>query len=406
MFVFLLALIPVFMTLGFYLWKPHEFAKWELVFPTAVTVIAIIIAKVTTQAIHTNFTEYWGEKVYEAYESEPWNEWIDQTCETCTTDSDGNETCVEYDCSYQDDHGPSWWIQTEYGSRNINEKQYDELLAQWGTGTTVERTRRNYSPNDRAYYSEGTKFAGTYVGQTSRVLKTKWSGSEETLRAFTSKHTYVNKIKASDLSIFHITVVSEEEVDSLGLYRYPKVSDGLEYPTILSRTGIPRNIQQEYQRLNAKFGKSNQLRLWILVYQNQPELIAEYQRNYWVNGNKNELVVCVGVDNSGNIEWTQAFSWAISQDLVVDAKVALRDMEVLNGNTFDKYYEWLDGNLGRFVRREFAEFDYIKVEPPTWAIVMIVIIAIVFSLGTNFYAISNDFDKDGDKSDYRRRWRR
>lgn len=454
--VYLALLIPIIVTGIFYFLRKSQFVWWEFFIPIGSVLIAVLIAKLIIDTSSVKFTEYWGSTVTAVYEEEPYNYWHSEMCSRevpCGTDKDGNtEYCTEwYDCSHQDDIGPSWYAKTNIGeSFNITEKMHDELVRQFGTRKTAIESRENYAPRDRCVGSSGTKFEGKKVGETSYIYQTLWAGTDETRKAYTSEHTYINKVKASDLSIFNIKVVDDEQADSLGLFKYPPyegggifgMTKGLEYPTILGGN-VSKETQEKFKRLNGKYGPTNQVRLWVLIFENKPESIAEYQRNYWVNGNMNELVVCIG-KKGDEILWSQAFSWAHSDVLTASVKnevmnlytyrdsvvkrtappALTKDMQkkilgkasqklpevtplpknqttdtifkvkssypVLNEKTFDDYYNYLNANLNQFQRRSFKEFDYLSVEPSTGAVIFIYIFALLIAVGVNFWVINNE----------------
>ncbi len=477
--VYLALIIPIIVTLIFYSFKKHEFTWWEFFIPIAVVLVATLISKAIIDHTSVTFTEYWGSTVTSVYEEEPYNYWHHETCYRevpCGTDSQGNtQYCTEsYDCSHQDDVGPSWWAETNLNETfYISEKQHDELVKQFGTKKTIIKTRNNYAPRDRAVYSKGTKFEGTRVGNTSNVYQTNWGGQDETRKAYTSQHKYENRVKASDLTIFNLSLVSEEEVDSLGLFRYPEhkksswfgKTNGLTYPTILGGN-VSKETQEKFRKLNGKFGMSNQLRLWILVFEDKPMSIAQYQENYWVKGNKNELVVCIG--KKGNeIQWSHAFSWAHSDVLTVEVKNEVLNLygvkdtivnkkdpiiplandikdkvfgetgkklpdvipiknpnsndtiiqiktktPVLTEETWNDFYNYLNQNLHKFKRRSFEEFSYLTVEPSTGAVIFVYILAFVISIIVGIWVTNNEIyqgsqnnNKKYNRNNYGRRFR-
>ena len=470
MIVFGSLIVVLIITAIFYFRNPKEYKWWEFGVPLIITTGMIFGAKALVENAGVMFTEYWGETIVSVHEEEPWNEWIHKTCtETypCGTDSDGNtKYCTRtYDCSYQDDHGPRWYCKTDLGNTySMSERYHDELVALYGTGKKVTKTRKNHSASSRAAGSRGTKFEGTRVGKTSNVFATKWPRSEETRKGVFTKHRYENRIKASDLSIFNIPVVTEHEADSTGLIKYPENIDKYTCPVILGKN-VSDDTQDLFRRLNAKFGPSDSLRLWILVFENKPAITATYQENYWVKGNKNELVICVGV-NGEEIQWAHSFSWAHSGTLTAETAQKMLDLyeyraklktgqtmpyvipltgkvketignatgidttylppvlpmgitqeniqevtksktPVLNARTWHAYYEYLDQNLERFSRRSFEEFSYIKVEPKTWHVVLIYILAILISGGINIWVSNNEFhDKPQKRYGYNSHYRR
>lgn len=458
--VYLALIIPLIVTGIFYYLKRNEFVWWEFFLPFLVTAVFIVIAKFAVEQASVSFTEYWGSSIVSIEEQEPYNYWKKEECSRQVEDGKDSQghtkyKTVYYDCSHQEDVGPSWSATTNIGeSISISDKQYDELVRKFGTGRQVIDEHTNYDPSDEGVWCSGTKFEGRRVGTKSYSYKTIWSGSDDTRKSYVSKHSYVNRVKASDLTIFDIKMVKENQVDSMGLFKYPDSSDGLEYPTILGGN-VSKDIQEKFRNLNGKFGSTNQLRLWVLVFENKPMSIAQYQENYWVKGNKNELVICIG--KKGNeIQWSKAFSWALSNDLTVEAQNKVLDLytyrdsvtkvnlppaipvnknlkkkvlgkvgeklpdvvplpkqtsqivnndsintikvrsktPVLNEQTWNDYYKYLNDNLHKFKRREFKEFDYISVEPSTGWVIFIYILSLVVSVGMGFFVIKNDIKSE------------
>jgi hypothetical protein len=453
--VYLALLIPIIVTGVFYFFRKSQFVWWEFFIPIATVLISVVIAKALIEHRAVKFTEYWGSTVVAVYEGEPYNYWQVQTCSetyACGTDKDGNtEYCTRYyDCSHQEDVGPSWYAKTNIDETfGISEQQHDELLKQFGTRRTIVDSHENYSPRDHATGSRGTKFEGKIVGKTSYVYQTVWAGTDDTRKAYTSEHTYINKVKASDLTIFNIKMVKEEQADTLGLFKYPpyegggifRMTQGLEYPTILGGN-FSKETQENFKRLNGKYGPTNQMRLWILIFENKPLTTAILQENYWVRGNMNELIVCIG-KKGDQIQWSHAFSWALSDVLTADVKnqvmnlytykdstikrsfppALTKDLKnkvfgkngkklpdvvplpkqsmdtivkvqspypVLNEQTLNDYYNYLNINLSKFQRRSFEEFDYLSVEPSTGAVIFIYILALLIAVGINFWVVSNE----------------
>lgn len=464
--VYLALIIPIIVTGVFYFLRKSEFTWWEFFIPIGVALVAIVISKAIIDHTSVQSTEWWGSTVTAVFEEEPYNYWHSETCSRTVacgshTDSDGNtvtDYCTEYyDCSHQDDVSPSWWAVTNLNEKfNISEKQHDEIVKQFGTKKTSIDSHNNYAPRDRAVGSKGTKFEGKRVGEVSYVYQTSWDGSDNTRKAYVSQHSYVNKVKASDLSIFNIRIITDEQADSMKLFKYPEYNgggfftntEGLEYPTILGGN-VSKETQEKFKRLNGKFGNTNQLRLWILIFENKPMSIAEYQENYWVKGNKNELIICIG-KKGDEILWSKAFSWShsaeltaavqnevmnlytyrdsvikrnipavvpttkeikgkilgksgeklpnvlpIPQQVIADSTIKVKSAYPrLTEETWNNYYNYLNQNLNQFKRRQFKEFNYLTVEPSTGAVIFIYVLVLLISLGVNIWVITNEIKND------------
>ena len=450
-------IVVIIVTLIFYFLNPKKILIWEFFIPIAVTLAIIFGTKALINYANVTFTEYWGETIVSVYEEEPYNYWKTETCSrtyACGTDSKGNtQYCTEYyDCSHQEDVGPSWWNVTDLNNHYSNsEHLYDSLVRLYGTPKVVVEQKENYDSDDRAVSSNGTKFQGKAVGDYSYIYKYSWPKTEKTRKGVFSEHSYENRIKASDLSLFNISVITDKQADSMGLYKYPELDNYYSYPTILGKN-IPLSAQKNFEKLNARFGVTNKLRLWVLVFDNKLSDIASYQENYWVKGNKNELVICIG-RNGDEIQWAHSFSWGTSGDLTAEVsqkvlelysisiettsgqkaqiiplitplktqiakvtnidtsmlppvlplninkktvtKIQKSSTPILTEKTWEAYYQYLDKNLNRFEKRSFKEFSYLKVEPKTWQVVLIYIIALVVSIGVNIWTTKNQFEDYG-----------
>jgi len=405
MLIYLSLLIPIFTTFGFYIFFKHKFRWWEFFIPIACTLVVIVITKLIFDTSNLKFDEWWGSTVVEVYEEEPYNEWHHQTCTRsvpCGTDSDGNtEYCDEtYDCSHQDDYGPSWYMETNIGERvYITEAEYEHMKALWGTPKITIKEIKNHSPRDRAVGSKGTKFEGQRVGQVSHFYKCEWNNVDLTRVPFVSRRVYENRVKASDLSVFNISIVKEKDADSLKLFKYPEKgprgNDGLYFPTILGGN-VSEDVHQRFRQLNGKFGVSDSLRLWILIFPSgTPEANASYQENYWVKGNKNEIVVCLSLNKDNTLQWVHAFSWGMPTGIAESSKMQAISIDTLDNKGMMEYADWFDKNLHIYKQRDFnKEFSYIKLKPTVPSIITIIILALLTSIGTNIWAIKNEIDDE------------
>lgn len=397
MIVYLALIIPIIITLGFYVYYRHKITWWEFFIPFGVTLILIISAKLTINAVSSRYTEYIGSSIIEIYEEEPYNEWVTQICTReypCGTDSHGNtQYCTEtYDCSHQEDYGPKWYAITDIGQTiDISERDYYRILKKWNCKKEIIDIKDNYCPRCRCYYSDGTKFDDESVGDISYFYKTIWKYNDSTRESCTQTQTYVNKIKSSDLSVFNIKVVDEKIADSIGLFEYPELCNELRYPTILGDKPNAQ-IQELYRNLNGKYGPRNKIRLWVLIFKDKDQNIAELQENYWVRGNKNEFVVCIGIDKTRTIKWSHIFSWGLNETLPIETRTYINSLNVLNDINYINIYNFLDLNLRGFKKRSFEEFDYLTVEPSKISIIIIYVISLLSSIGCCLYIIKNEYE--------------
>jgi hypothetical protein len=77
----------------------------------------------------------------------------------------------------------------------------------------------------------------------------------------------------------------------------------------------------------------------------------------------------------------------VTIDTIIKVKSAY---PVLNDQTLNDYYKYLNANLDKFKRRSFKEFDYLSVEPSTGAVIFIYMLALIIAIGVNFWVINNE----------------
>ena len=190
----------------------------------------------------------------------------------------------------------------------------------------------------------------------------------------TETHSYKNKIRCSN-SIFKFEKINKERARELGLIDYPVIS-GYDAPSVLSNDfNIPYYADDLFRKFNAGIAPGSQMRLYMLLFDYQKGIgISELQRIYWQGGNKNEFIICVGIDEAMTVHWARAFSWADEEQLEVEVAQELINMKHLD---WMQLYRWLENNISRWKRKEFKDFDYIHVSLPLRYILWIFFISLL-----------------------------
>jgi hypothetical protein len=325
-------------------------------------------------------TEYWGGYITKIEYFEPWDEWIDQTCEyPCGEDCDSNgENCqtvyCEYDCSYRDYHPEHYRVTNNIGeSWSVKKSEYLRLYKKFGTGKTFVDLRRDY------YTIDGDKYV------------TKWGGEDNTFEATVSKHTYTNKVQvASD--VFNFPEVDTNDIKLYGLYDYPSIHSYYKQPGIIGSVQNKKQHEHSMELLNGKLGHSKQLKTFILIFKNKSRDAGYKQEAHWKGGNKNEFVLCVGVDDDNNVDWVYPFSWTEAQICKVNIRTFVEDQKQFDvGKTIDYMYSELNEN---FVRKEFADFDYLTIDPSDTHLFWTYFASLFVTIGLSIFFVMNNFDED------------
>ena len=339
----------------------------------------------------TTDTEYWGDYVTEIRYYEFWDEWISRTCESTSTDADGNTTTTTYDCSYQEDH-PEHWTQvfSSGDEQDISKAEYNRLKKSWNSKNVFVDMHRDYDDHD------GDMYSYAYDGN---ILASK---------TITSEHTYTNKVLNS-YSIFNFSEISKEEAKEKGLYDYPDLTSNNDGGgSFFSSNSIDqnpfigykptKNEMKEWKYINGYYGPKNQIRVFLLFYYNKPLSIVKEQQSYWFGGNMNEMIFCFGLDSvTKQIQWVDAFSWCDKPAMEVNFRSFYTNKKKLN---LSELADWTQNAIPKYwVRKSFKkDFDYIDVSLTDKQMLWLFIIVMIINIGISVYVVLNDIQYNDDGS--------
>lgn len=363
-------IVPAIMAI--YLWRkyPEKVVWWELLLPIVASLLCIVVLRYVAHTAMTWDTEYWTGYAVQSEFHEEWVERVEEEKE----DSNGKKYTV---VSYRT-HPEEYWVEDNNGQRvSVNRQVYNNLRGRWSNSKRHTPFRMNAHRNGDIHTSS-------------------WDQKRESMEIVTTTHRYENRITASD-NILKYPQVEKEAVKGYGLYQYPSVSGYYHCPAILGGFGPDAaKAERLLSEYNALLGKSKQVRMWILVFVDQPRDAGFQQEALWQNGNKNELVVCVGVDKAGEVQWSHVFSWTDVQEL----KIVVRD-QVEEQKKLDlvKTVEDMRTQVEKsWVRKQFRDFDYIDVPLPGWMILIIWVVSIGGAVGVAVWCVKNEHTEGGLRS--------
>ncbi|GEM_PF-744313 len=394
MIIWFALVIPIIVVPLLLFLYPRKVVWWELVVPITASFLLITICKYGTEEVQTQDTEYWGGWVKQGEYYEAWDEEVSCTHEKYRTeyykDANGNKQSRKvfdgYEHSYDvDDHSPGWNVQD---SNNItfstSKEEFETLAKRFGNRKFVDM-HRDY------HLIDGDKYI------------TIWDSSEARLVPTTTIHTYENKVQASD-SVFNFQVVDKKDVKRFQLFDYPKIQGNYSCPSILGNAGpTHQKAEREFSLINAELGASKQVRIWILIFKNQPIDAGFAQEQYWKGGNKNELNIAIGVDGNYQVQWGYVFSWTEVEELKVKTRMEIVDQQ---GKVLDlpKLATWLKPQIQtKWKRKQFADFSYLTINPPGWMVAMTFILTLGLNIGCSTWIIKNEFSEDNKTRMYKRR---
>lgn len=381
MIIYLLFIIPI-ASIAFLLIKyRQQLTWWEVAIQLGVATILIISSKLITEKINITDTEYWGSSVLQAEYYEAWNEWIVQTCTRevpCGSDSKGNTlyTTETYDCSYCLEHPAHWQVIVSDCSKkgrevSISEELYHRIVNKFGNQQFQDLGRHYYTRDGDAYF-------------------TTWDYSFKRHHFIATEHLYDNKVQVAK-SVFNFPSVSEDEIKQFGLFEYPKINDDHDLPTILGpRVKYINWAERKFKYLNGTLGPKKQIRVWVLLFDNQPRQAGLMQEALWKRGNKNELVICIGLDKSHKRQWSYVFSWTEKEAIIVNTRNFIDNQKYLDlAALSDFLYKEINRN---WVRKNFNDFNYLTIEPPLWAVIIASLVQLIFNILFGRWIIKNRYE--------------
>jgi len=351
----ILILIPIIAAIHVFREHNKKVVWWEYLILILGSIIICLITKMAIIGIITADTEYLGGYITKTTYYEPWTELV-----TVTKTNEKGETYTVEEKEY---HSEKYTYQTNISKKEktCTRKEHEELKHLFSTYPKFrELNRRSYDKDGDAY---------DYF----------WSGSNLTMRTITEKHIYKNPMKGSN-SIFKLTRKDREK-----LYEYPKIKDK-DQRVLIGRNNI---IDQRLRILNARLGKEYQIRVFVIIFPGEYGVsISEDQKRYWEGGNKNELVVCLGMSGD-SVVWCNPFSWCDSPEIETRIKGWYIENPKFDLVSFCDYLEPLIKKY--WVRKKFSDFNYITTEIPIWGYLIIFIITLIYVTLISNWIVHNEY---------------
>lgn len=378
-------LIPLIISgVGYFAFK-KQITPLELFIPTIISFIIVLISYFAMKSSTLQDVEYNGYVIVEARYYEAWSTWVDRTCsyESCTG-TGNNRTCttIYYDCSYCDENSAYWEVVDSGGNHiGITEEKYNQLKKKWNaTPQFVEL--------DRSIDEHGS------CGVDGDMYSIKWDNHIYTSETSTYEKSFTNILKCNH-SAFNYPVITKEEAIKKGLYDYPTLN-GIKQECILGLDSIDIRGKERYKikldYLNGKLGPKNKVRVFTLLFKGKPIDIAFLQEAYWDGGNQNELIVCIGVDKTGKLNWVKPFSWCDNKRIIVDTREDIMKSKQLDINNLYKTY---DTNIQKFWHyKSFEDFNYLSFEPTKGQLIFVYITTLIVSLISFFWCVFNQEENE------------
>jgi hypothetical protein len=133
-------------------------------------------------------------------------------------------------------------------------------------------------------------------------------------------------------------------------YGTPKLS------RIIDTTGLSnRKYLDSLNVVAAQLGKSKQVN--PIIYITKEDMSFKYiLETFWKGGKKNDAILILGVNDTGEVQWSDLIAWTDNTDIFIDAQSDFKKMNVKNLDVIDKFKT----TLKTFKRKPFKDFEYLK----------------------------------------------
>ena len=279
------------------------------------------------------------------------------------------------------------WYTTEY---QIHPEHYE---AELDFGCETERKEISYS----IFISGSKNFGGHIVEnpdgqQSSSHGGSRSSGDRNIYCVFnktgyvypvTTLHHFENRIKAAP------TVFSFGKVpDNIPVYEWPENPNWQVSNRLLGLIGNGLSIL-EWDRMNSELGPRKKINLIMIGFGQKSSEIAEYQRSKFIGGKKNDVVICYGGSNPSKADWVVCFGWT-------ENELCKRNLEtiVLTHKIDNQLIPLIKQEIYKnYEIKDWSKFDYISIEPPTWAYYVYFVVMIVSQGCLYLYFHVNQFGR-------------
>lgn len=334
----------------------YYFSRTMLTSGCALAIAALVFTGIAALSINidvkakTTAIETWSGTVTNIEHKEVWDEWHPPRDETVTTtDSDGNTSTYTV-------HHPGYW-QHHYATNYIWTSDGGEfVIKQLLDGKIANDNYINSNDELAAYYPIGSPSA--------------------------SIHTFENRVQTS-YSVYITNDVDETLYEGLPEY----ISSTYNYIDVDRFIGF--NSNGEANKLLSK--KNSWLNEFIPDPENEGKMRSWKQvnlvfvnlgtnktsdwgfalENKWQRGAKNDFIVSLSTDETGQVLWCYPISWSESELCKIEIRNLVVGKTLITEDDYKRMInEVSDIVAEKFERKQFADFSYISVPISTSTIVI------------------------------------
>lgn len=399
-------LIPIIVSYIIYRWKPEVLAWWEPLVLFTPTLVAIILMMLTAESYATRDKEWHTHQCVKIEHHEPyvreWEEWVSPQY-----DDKGRET-VPGHYETRTEHTPEEWVKIlENGaSHSASRGDYNRIAGQWQAAGSKSVFTDLYHPDQRHRWGCPKGVHCNCSDGRGDMYHVLWPSSHNTIESVTSVHHWENRVIATKETVFRFPEIGPERAKEL--YTLPDPDDSGNAPSILGNGGpTTAEANKELSRWNALLGPrpgddyQRACRMWLLIYHSPSDQEARDQEALWKGGKKNEVTLCLGLNTDNSVKWSYVISWTPNERLKINLRdYAMQKYKDTPVDLVDVVQRLATDCKNNYERKHSADWAYLSIEPPTWALVANWIVTLLINLGMAYFVVVNEAGAEN------RRWTR
>lgn len=357
----LLILLSIFVVTIIFV-SNKEITSKEYLLTVLYSTLAVVLVYSISLIPFDNDTYFQSGRITKTQFHPAWIEEYQQAHTMCV--STGKTTsCTTYYTTEHDHHKPYWTVSDSLGQEwKVSSKFHAQVKSYFGNNKVTTRPNKathggHFDGGDPYLYTYNND-TNIYKYPTSKIVK------------------WYNPIKDSD-SVFNAKTIYKKD--------YPKVLDMNRTNRLLTNLGSEIN-GHDWDILNTKAYSLKKVNLIAVQVKSMSE--ASQLEKSWINGRKNDLVICV-VGKYTSPDNVKVFGWTESAKV----KIELQHLILEHGLVKSQFSKMLQIINRDYKDKDFTKFSYLERKPPLWAL----IVSAILSALVSFFCISEFSNNSEDR---------
>lgn len=198
--------------------------------------------------------------------------------------------------------------------------------------------------------------------------------------------SFENKIKAVP-NLFQFSKIAT----NISVFSYPPNYDWERSDRLVGTASVLID-QTKFDQLNSVVGPRKKCNVILVGFGQKPAIYGDYQQSSWLNGRKNDLVICFGGGSKTTpASWSKVFSWS-------ESDICKKNIEtiLLTNPINDSILPLVQNEIVKnYTIKDWSKFDYIKVSPRPWVYGLYITLMIISQVILHIVFHYNETDKNG-----------